>query len=288
MRRKSISPETQKNVLVRCARRCCLCYGLQNDFNEKRGQIAHIDRERTNDSEDNLVYLCLEHHDLYDSVTSQSKGITKDELVFYRELLHTDVAAQLPRFNSGPYTQKKNWGVDVRDFIASLRQRHQIQSSLLNGFEIQRCLEEQLISIDPFDQKHLRMTGYELSAGESALLNGRFLSRLGEAPIELQPGSQLLITSREAIVMPRGIIGKISHLHQQNIGGVFLTTPSSIDPGFMGHLVVGLRNMSESQVSLATGAPIAYLEFSTFSEPPESWVPNPPDWVPDNPTRHGS
>jgi hypothetical protein len=54
----------------------------------KRGQIAHIDRDSRNPSPENLVFLCLDHHDEYDSRTSQSKGITSGEVVHYRDELY--------------------------------------------------------------------------------------------------------------------------------------------------------------------------------------------------------
>lgn len=54
----------------------------------KKGQIAHLDRDRTNNAEDNLAFLCLDHHDEYDSKTSQSKGLTEQEVKVYREQLY--------------------------------------------------------------------------------------------------------------------------------------------------------------------------------------------------------
>ena len=79
--RKKIQQGVETQVLIESRRRCCLCFHLNGklDANNK-GQIAHIDRNRANNSEPNLAYLCLEHHDEYDSRTSQSKGITPDEL----------------------------------------------------------------------------------------------------------------------------------------------------------------------------------------------------------------
>jgi hypothetical protein len=53
-----------------------------------RGQLAHLDHDRSNKTLENAVFLCLDHHDQYDSSTSQSKGITADELRAYREQLY--------------------------------------------------------------------------------------------------------------------------------------------------------------------------------------------------------
>lgn len=75
-------------VLIKSRRRCCLCVHLKNDNNIKRGQIAHLNRNPNDNREENLAFLCFEHHDEYDCVTSQSKGITKNEIVHYRNLLY--------------------------------------------------------------------------------------------------------------------------------------------------------------------------------------------------------
>ena len=90
--RKKTPQEIETEVLVRSRRRCCICHGLRGDFHEKKGQLAHLDQNRDNSSFENLAYLCLEHHDEYDSTTSQSKGFTFAEAKRYREALYTAVA----------------------------------------------------------------------------------------------------------------------------------------------------------------------------------------------------
>ncbi|MFX0133021.1 MAG: hypothetical protein ACFFDN_05175 [Candidatus Hodarchaeota archaeon] len=83
------------SVLIQSARRCCICYRLYGDFNEKKGQIAHLDQNRNNNKLSNLVFLCLEHHDEYDTSTSQSKGFMKNEIVEYRKFLYEKVRNDL-------------------------------------------------------------------------------------------------------------------------------------------------------------------------------------------------
>lgn len=95
--RKGIPPSVIADVLATSRRRCCMCFSLSNDASEKRGQIAHLDKDASNSSRENLVFLCLDHHDLYDSRTSQSKGITIDEVRQYRAQLTRHVAQSLPQ-----------------------------------------------------------------------------------------------------------------------------------------------------------------------------------------------
>jgi hypothetical protein len=67
--------------------RCCV----------KTGQIAHLDHNHNNNEPDNLAFLCLVHHDQYDSKTSQSKGLRENEIKRYRTELYTNVSAALSR-----------------------------------------------------------------------------------------------------------------------------------------------------------------------------------------------
>jgi len=95
--RKTISTSLQRSVLTRSGRRCALCFGLHEDLAVKRGQLAHLDGDAANAREPNLVFLCLPHHDEYDSVTSQSKGLTPPELTAYRDRLYAVIEADRRR-----------------------------------------------------------------------------------------------------------------------------------------------------------------------------------------------
>lgn len=104
--RITVPPDLAADVLTTSRRRCCVCFALQKDHAVKKGQIAHLDHNPSHNALDNLAFLCLEHHDQYDSRTAQSKGLTIDELKRYR----TELLAffrQQPRTNDHPDTQNK-------------------------------------------------------------------------------------------------------------------------------------------------------------------------------------
>jgi hypothetical protein len=84
------------DILAACRRRCCICYALQEDDAEKKGQIAHLDHDPSNHNLENLAFLCLAHHDQYDSKTSQSKGLTIEEVERYRTELSAFIAQKMP------------------------------------------------------------------------------------------------------------------------------------------------------------------------------------------------
>jgi len=84
MSRVKIPYQTETQLLLNCRRRCCVCFGLDRDHRIKQGQIAHLDGNNQNNKIENLAFICLAHHDQYDSRTSQSKGLTIDEVKKFR------------------------------------------------------------------------------------------------------------------------------------------------------------------------------------------------------------
>jgi hypothetical protein len=102
-KRKKIPKTTETAILIKSRRRCAICFGLKGDLSTKRGQIAHLDRNRANKAEDNLAFLCFDHHDEYDSKTSQSKGLTEREVKAYCEQLYQEVV-RLALGTLPPYT----------------------------------------------------------------------------------------------------------------------------------------------------------------------------------------
>jgi hypothetical protein len=65
---------------------------LSGDLAEKLGQISHLDQDPSNCEEDNLAFMCLNHHSLFDSKTSQHKNYTLHELKAARSKLYGAVA----------------------------------------------------------------------------------------------------------------------------------------------------------------------------------------------------
>lgn len=95
MTRAALKEATVTDVLLKSRRRCAMCFGLKRDTEMKSGQIAHLDRKNTNAEEDNLAFLCLDHHDEYDSQTSQRKGFTINEVKAFRSELYEVLGAVL-------------------------------------------------------------------------------------------------------------------------------------------------------------------------------------------------
>ncbi|WP_206243628.1 hypothetical protein [Novosphingobium terrae] len=93
MTRKPISKQVETSILLSSRRRCCICFGLNRDTGLKSGQIAHLDHDNSNNAETNLAFLCLNHHDEYDSRPSQKKGMTITEVKAFKEELVTSLGS---------------------------------------------------------------------------------------------------------------------------------------------------------------------------------------------------
>jgi hypothetical protein len=86
--RVPIPQEIQHRILDRSRRRCALCIHFNNDWRQKEGQLAHLDRDPSNFAEDNLAFFCLQHHDDYDTKRRQTKSLTMREAKTARDRLY--------------------------------------------------------------------------------------------------------------------------------------------------------------------------------------------------------
>lgn len=102
MARKAIPESVQSEILLKSRRRCCLCFWLDGEDEVQKGQIAHLDRDATNNSIDNLVFLCLNHHDEYDSKPRQTKGLREEEVRRWRNELHLEMEYRFRTVTPGP------------------------------------------------------------------------------------------------------------------------------------------------------------------------------------------
>ncbi len=257
-KRKHISARAQTQVLVSSGRRCCLCYGLLGDFGVKRGQVAHLDGDASNDTLPNLVFLCLDHHDLLDSRTSESKGFLREEVVFYREVLYSDVRHHLPRPASRP---------QIRPLIEAMRLSGVLSTTILGQSEIRQAVEMGVVAIEPFNLENLRAASYVLTLGERALTSDGHEKIVESRSLVVSPGEGLVIVTREFLSLAAGVLGRLVPLASLQSRRLSVATGSHIDPHFVGRLVLQVENRSPRPFELVCGLKIAAVEFSLLASP---------------------
>ena len=136
MARSAVPGDTQDQVILFSRRRCCICFGLYGNVEVKAGQIAHLDRDNKNNELDNLAFLCLEHHDEYDSTTSQSKGLRENEIKQFRTELYDNVSAVLSRTDE---KFLKLFGID-NDGVELAEWFKRLQDTALTQTDSVQCL----------------------------------------------------------------------------------------------------------------------------------------------------
>ena len=78
--------EAEEQVLIASKRVCSMCAWFKDDWKPKECiQIAHIDRNHSNNDPSNLVVLCANHHAMYDSKSPQAKQVTPSELSVWKQ-----------------------------------------------------------------------------------------------------------------------------------------------------------------------------------------------------------
>lgn len=99
-RRKKIPSSVEQDVLFKSKRRCALCFHLLGKSSPEIGQIATLDISAGNVSEDNLVFLCLDHHAQYDSKSSGGKNFTVQEVRAARSELYSAVKKEESQYSA--------------------------------------------------------------------------------------------------------------------------------------------------------------------------------------------
>jgi hypothetical protein len=86
--RAHIPDDIEYEVVMRCKRHCCMCYGLDGLLKAADGQLAHLGRDPSKVEVDDLAYLCLECHKKYDTKNNRVLSYKPTEIRGYRTLLY--------------------------------------------------------------------------------------------------------------------------------------------------------------------------------------------------------
>lgn len=176
MSRPKVPVETQTRVITLSRRRCALCFGLEGDLSVKRGQIAHLDHNPSNNELDNVVFLCLPHHDEYDSPTSQSKGLQLKEVKIYRESLYEAVSQYLePHVPARPAGEEPSALLTQGEFDFYLGEH---QANVAEGVRTLRQIQEVLARHNSQTAERMERTRALLAAPRLNLRAAKQLDQL--------------------------------------------------------------------------------------------------------------
>jgi HEAT repeat protein len=160
--RKQLPSRTETAILTKSKRRCCLCFHLNQDYGEKLGQVAHLDGNPENDIEDNLAYLCFDHHSLFDSTTRQHKNYTTTEVKAARE----DLCSRNGTLDSDRAVQ---W-IIVLDGVVAEFNKPRVEAI---AARLQELLQDPQLTITRIQRGSVRVT-VESGAGAFRLIKSLF------------------------------------------------------------------------------------------------------------------
>ncbi len=155
---------------------------------------------------------------------------------------------------------------------------------ILSDKSIKRYLESGLLGIDPIpDLANIGSSSVDLTLGEDLLVLGSGVVDLEPRKLrvagtlmgtkfkippgdyyELEPGELVLASTRERLVFPGSIAGRLEGRSSLGRLGLMVHgTASHFDPGFQGHVTLELSNQGPYRIRLRTGVRICAMVFES-------------------------
>jgi len=126
--------------------------------------------------------------------------------------------------------------------------------------------------IEPFQPVNLKAAGYELTVGNEFILGGERKELKKDDDIRIPPFNVVVIKTAETINLPRYLIARWNLRVKWAYEGLLWVGAAQVDPGWVGHLFCPIYNLSNKEVIVRAGDPIALMDFVTTTpfKPTES------------------
>jgi dCTP deaminase len=147
--------------------------------------------------------------------------------------------------------------------------------------QIREALESCEVVLDPLSDESLQAASYDLRLGARAIVTKSVDVEKLREKVENEAAPELDVARAGSVAIPAGSFAlvvtrervRLSPRHAGHIGlrsyfarkGLLLLAGLQVDPGFRGHLVLGLANVSPRSVYLEYEEPIATLEIHRLS-----------------------
>ncbi len=154
--------------------------------------------------------------------------------------------------------------------------------TLMTDTEIREAISSGEIVLDPLSEESLQPASYDLRLGERAIITKSLdiekvreklqtdavpeVNVSKEGSISIPAGAFALIVTRERVQLSTNHAGHIGLRSYFARKGLLLLAGLQVDPGFNGHLVLGLANLSPRSVYLHYEEAIATLEIHRLSQ----------------------
>lgn len=142
---------------------------------------------------------------------------------------------------------------------------------LMGDQEIREAMDDGDLVIENFSEESLQPASYDLRVGSKVLASHSDrevdISEQGSMPIKA--GEFALLNTFEKVEFSPVIAGHIGIRSYYTRKGLILLAGSQIDPGYEGHLTLGVYNASPRDFTIEYKEPFSTVEFFRLSEPVE-------------------
>lgn len=148
---------------------------------------------------------------------------------------------------------------------------------ILTDAEIKAAVESGELVIDGFEEDNLQPASYDLTVGPQGFsTSAKKLVNVQEAGyLLLKAGDYGLITTAEKLELPKNFVARFGLRSLYLRKGLVAAVGPQIDPGYRGRLILGLMNLSPSDIVLGYRDGLCTVEFHRLSVEPEKTYDGP-------------
>lgn len=137
--------------------------------------------------------------------------------------------------------------------------------SILSDVDIQNCLQDEIIGIEPFDKKNLTPNGYDLSIDEIYIKKQDLHIKEGVAVI---PGlTWFAISTKEFVKMGAQITSQLWIRSSYARKGI-MASFGKVDAGFHGTLTISCFNANDTEIEIPIGDRFCQIVFEKMQSIP--------------------
>jgi len=140
---------------------------------------------------------------------------------------------------------------------------------ILSDEDIKRAVKSGELTIDGFDELNVEPASYDMTVGpEGFSTSSRRIVNVSDAGmLILRAGDFGLAVTHEILKLPNNYVGRFGLRSEYSRKGLFASVGPQIDPGYHGRIILGLINLSPSDIVLGYREKLCSVEFHKLSNP---------------------
>lgn len=140
---------------------------------------------------------------------------------------------------------------------------------ILTDRQIREAVKSGDIVIEPFDESQVQPATYDVRVGIQAATTStkKIINVKEDGYVTLSPGDFGVVIALEYLKLGPQYVARFGLRSKFARKGLIATTGPQIDPGFSGHLIVGITNLTPRTVTLSFKDDFLSIEFHKLEEP---------------------